>query len=95
MTELFWLVRIVFSTYVAWRLVLMLDVGNPLMGIFIALLFMFGGPFLMEYALEVYSEQCSEFGIYEALVSMRFGAATGFALIGVFLWSGFETVTGR
>ena len=95
MTEFVWLAKLAFSTWIAWRIVLMLDVGNPLMGILVAMLFMLGGPFLMAFLLDAYEEVCSEFGIYGALTTMQFGAPVAFALIGVFLWSGIEAVTGR
>lgn len=95
MNEFLWVARVAFSTWLAWRIVLMLDVGNPLMGIFLAMLFMLGGPILMEQLLDAYSEPCSELGIYDALVSMQFGSPAAFAMLGVFLWAGVEAMTGR
>ena len=95
MNEFLWVARMAFSTWLAWRIVLMLDVGNPLMGIFMAMLFMLGGPFLMEQLLEAYSESCSELGIYEALTSMQIGSPAAFAMLGVLLWAGVEALTGR
>ncbi len=95
MSELFWVVRMCFVVWVAWKAVLMLDVGNPLMGIFFAIVLMFAGPFALDMLAESMAQQGDEYGVWEVFGAVRFGVPMAFALIGAFLWSCVEAATGR
>ncbi|MFM9938799.1 MAG: hypothetical protein ACKVP7_04805 [Hyphomicrobiaceae bacterium] len=95
MTELLWLVRMGFCVWIAWKAVLMLDVGNPLMGIFFAMILMIAGPIGFNMLLESQSDLCSEYGLTDVMSFIPMGAPMAFALMGAFLWSGVEALTGR
>lgn len=95
MVELLWLVRMAFCVWIAWKAVVMLDVGNPLMGIFLAIVLMIAGPIGFDLLIEVYADAFAEWGLSDIVSVMPIGAPLAFALMGAFLWSGVEAITGR
>jgi hypothetical protein len=93
--EIWWVVRLAAAIFIAWKAVLMLDVRNPLMGIFFAFLFCIAAPFGMELLIERYGDSGDAAQFWEVLRSVRLGAPMAFALIGVLFWAGIESATGQ
>lgn len=95
MAELFWIVRMGFCVWIAWKAVLMLGVTNPLMGIFFAIICMLGAPYALDALIDAFAGQGDPYGLWEALGSLRLVIPLASAVVGTFVWSGIETAFGR
>ncbi len=95
MAELMWFVRMGFCVWIAWKAVVMLDVGNPLMAVFFAIVLMIAGPIGFGMLMDAQSDFFSEWGLSDMMSYVPMAAPMAFALIGTLLWSGVETLTGR
>lgn len=93
MYELLWLFRMGLILWIAWKAVLLLDCMNPLMAIFFAVLFMVGGPMLLDLAVDAHGSQSAILDYYANTLGVRQMTPIGFALIGVYIWNLFEAAT--
>lgn len=90
-----WIATLGFVMWLSWRCIVLLDLANPLFGIFVALVFTLSGPYLIERLVELYSADYEIASLWDTTPGVRLASPAVFALLGVFLWSRIETLMGR
>lgn len=89
-----WLLQTGFATYVAWRFTMLLGVNNPLMGIMLAIVLCIAAPFGLDALLAMFEDHGSFTDVVVIARNLQIAAPLAFALIGVFMWSQIENITG-